>query len=69
MIERYSRPEMAALWTDEHKFATWLKVELAACEAMAAAGLIPAGIGRPSATRRRLTRRASAGSKRRSGMT
>lgn len=41
MIERYSRPEMAALWTDEHKFATWLKVELAACEAMAAAGLIP----------------------------
>ncbi|MDD3439859.1 MAG: adenylosuccinate lyase [Kiritimatiellae bacterium] len=41
MIERYSRPEMAALWTDEHKFATWLKVELAACEDMAAAGLIP----------------------------
>ncbi len=41
MIERYSRPEMGALWTDEHKFATWLKVELAACEAMAAAGLIP----------------------------
>ncbi|NCC92089.1 MAG: adenylosuccinate lyase [Opitutae bacterium] len=41
MIERYSRPEMAALWTDEHKFATWLKVELAACEAMEAAGLIP----------------------------
>lgn len=41
MIERYSRPEMAALWTDEHKFATWLKVELAACEAMAAAGPIP----------------------------
>ena len=41
MIERYSRPEMATLWTDEHKFATWLKVELAACEAMEAAGLIP----------------------------
>ena len=42
MIPRYTRPEMAALWTDEHKFATWLKVELAAAEAMAAAGEIPA---------------------------
>jgi adenylosuccinate lyase len=41
MIERYTRPEMGALWTDEHKFATWLQVELAACEAMAAAGHIP----------------------------
>ncbi len=41
MIERYTRPEMGALWTDEHKFRTWLEVELAACEAMAAAGRIP----------------------------
>lgn len=41
MIERYTRPQMGALWTDEHKFATWLKVELAVCEAMAKAGQIP----------------------------
>ena len=41
MIERYTRPEMGELWTDEHKFRTWLAVELAACEAMAQAGRIP----------------------------
>ncbi len=41
MIERYVRPEIGALWTDEHKFQTWLAVELAACEAMAQAGQIP----------------------------
>ena len=41
MIERYTRPEMGALWTEEHKFQTWLAVELAACEALAKAGQIP----------------------------
>jgi adenylosuccinate lyase len=41
MIDRYTRPEMGALWTDEHKFQTWLAVELAACEALAQAGQIP----------------------------
>ena len=41
MIERYTRPEMGALWTDEHRFQTWLDVELAACAAMAKAGQIP----------------------------
>ncbi len=41
MIERYTRPVMGALWTDEHRFQTWLEVELAACEAMSKAGLIP----------------------------
>ena len=41
MIERYTRPEMGALWTDERKFQTWLAVELAACEALARAGRIP----------------------------
>ncbi|MGD9611489.1 MAG: adenylosuccinate lyase [Kiritimatiellia bacterium] len=41
MIARYTRPEMGALWTDEHKFQTWLDVELAACAAMAKAGQIP----------------------------
>ncbi len=33
MIPRYSRPEMASLWTDEAKFKKWLEIEIAACEA------------------------------------
>ncbi len=41
MIERYSRPEMARLWSQEHKIALWLRVELAVCEAWAAHGEIP----------------------------
>ncbi len=41
MIERYTLPEMADLWSDENKFATWLKVEVAACEAKAALKEIP----------------------------
>ncbi|MEW6659757.1 MAG: adenylosuccinate lyase [Thermodesulfobacteriota bacterium] len=41
MIPRYSREAMARIWTEEHKFATWLQVELAAMEAMAAHGIIP----------------------------
>lgn len=43
MIPRYSRPEMAALWSDEARLQNWLKVEIAACEAWADAGEIPAG--------------------------
>src|ERR1041385_2648407 len=35
MIPRYSRPEMARIWSDENRFATWLKVEIAATEALA----------------------------------
>ena len=43
MIPRYSRPEMAALWSDEEKFRTWLDVELAVVEALEADGTAPAG--------------------------
>jgi adenylosuccinate lyase len=42
MIERYSTPEMAAVWTDEARMAAWLEVELAVCEAWAELGEIPA---------------------------
>ena len=42
MIERYSRPEMARLWTQEAKYEAWLRVELAVCEAYGRRGLIPA---------------------------
>ncbi|MFN2747954.1 MULTISPECIES: adenylosuccinate lyase [unclassified Bacillus (in: firmicutes)] len=41
MIERYSRPEMAAIWTDENRFKAWLEVEILACEAWAELGVIP----------------------------
>lgn len=33
MIDRYTRPEMAALWTKQKKFETWLEVELNATDA------------------------------------
>lgn len=42
MIRRYSRPAMAALWSDQSKFERWLRVEIAATEALAAAGVVPA---------------------------
>lgn len=42
MIERYTRPEMAALWADQRKYEIWLEIEVLACEAMAAQGTIPA---------------------------
>jgi len=41
VIDRYSRPAMRALWSASHKYETWLRVELAACDAMAEEGLIP----------------------------
>ena len=42
MIPRYTDPEMGAIWTDENKYATWLKIEILACEAMHKLGRIPA---------------------------
>jgi adenylosuccinate lyase len=41
MIERYSRPQMKKIWSDESKFAKWLEVEIAVCEAWAELGVIP----------------------------
>ncbi len=41
MIERYTRPEMGRIWTDQNRFSKWLQVELAACEAMAEEGIVP----------------------------
>ena len=42
MIPRYARPEMSRIWTDENKFAIWLRVEVLACEALHQLGQIPA---------------------------
>lgn len=41
MIERYTRPEMGSIWTEENKFKAWLEVEILACEAWAELGHIP----------------------------
>ena len=41
MIERYSRPEMAEIWSDQHRIDTWLAVEKAVCEGWAERGTIP----------------------------
>jgi adenylosuccinate lyase len=42
MIPRYTRPEMAKIWTEQRKFETWLQIELLACEALSQLGQIPA---------------------------
>src|ERR687886_122167 len=41
MIERYTLPEMGALWSEQNKFRKWLDVELAVCEVHAEMGVIP----------------------------
>lgn len=41
MIERYSRPAMKKVWSDENKYQKWLEVELAVCEAWTKVGVIP----------------------------
>jgi adenylosuccinate lyase len=42
MIDRYTRPAMGRIWSEEAKYAAWLRVELAVCEAWARRGRIPA---------------------------
>src|SRR5215471_18492401 len=46
MIPRYTHPEMGRIWSDQRRYETWLLVESAAAEAMAAAGIIPADAAR-----------------------
>ncbi len=41
MLERYSRPEMKEIWTENNKYRTWLKVEILAAEAWAELGVVP----------------------------
>jgi len=41
LIPRYTRPEMARIWSDENRFRTWLAVEVAATETLAEAGMVP----------------------------
>src|SRR5215471_15979994 len=46
MIARYTHPEMGRIWSDQRRYETWLLVESAAAEAMAAAGIVPADAAR-----------------------
>src|SRR3972149_2408627 len=41
MIERYTRPQMARVWSEENKADKWLQVEIAVCEAWTTRGVIP----------------------------
>jgi adenylosuccinate lyase len=41
VIPRYTHPEMGRIWSDQHRYETWLLVETVAAEAMADAGIIP----------------------------
>ena len=43
MIERYSRPEMAELWSLKNRYEAWLRVEIAVCEAWCEKGRIDPG--------------------------
>ena len=49
MIARYSRPAMARIWSDESRLETWLRVELAAVDAWAELGVVPAADARETA--------------------
>ncbi len=52
MIPRYTRPRMAAVWSEEEKLRIWLEIELLVCEALAQLGWIPAEV--PGRLRQRL---------------
>jgi adenylosuccinate lyase len=46
MIPRYTHPDMGRIWSDQRRYETWLLVESAAAESMAAAGIVPAEAAR-----------------------
>jgi len=46
MVPRYTRPEMAAIWSPENRYRIWFEIEALACEGMAAIGAIPAEAAR-----------------------
>ncbi|MCU1296899.1 MAG: Adenylosuccinate lyase, partial [Acidobacteriaceae bacterium] len=41
LISRYTRPELGRIWSEENRFCTWLKVELAATQTLSEAGMVP----------------------------
>jgi len=57
VIPRYTRPEMGRIWSDENRFGKWLEVELAAADALAEAGIVPAEAARTLRERARVDAR------------
>ena len=55
MIARYTRPEMGRIGSEENKFRQWLEVELAAAEALAETGEVPADAARIDQIEREVT--------------
>jgi adenylosuccinate lyase len=55
VIPRYTRPEIGAVWTPQAKLESWLEVELAATEAWAAEGVVPAEAAREARERAAFT--------------
>ena len=51
MIERYSRKEIREIWLDKNRYSLWLKIEIAAAEAMEKYGIIPKGVVRKIKTK------------------
>jgi adenylosuccinate lyase len=51
LIERYTRPAMRGIWTDENKYRCWLQVEAAASTVLAEDGVIPAAAAEAIATK------------------
>src|SRR3954462_11060192 len=47
MIERYTLPEMGRIWSDQHKYELWCRVETMVLEARAAAGRVPGAVVEP----------------------
>ena len=46
MIARYTHPDMGRIWTEQRRYESWLRVEVAAAEAMAEVGMVPAEAAR-----------------------
>lgn len=44
MVERYTRPELGKIWSEQNKYDIWLKIEILAVEAREKAGLVPEGV-------------------------
>ena len=54
MIDRYSRKEIKSIWEDKNKYSLWLKIELAAAEAMEKINIIPRGVSKKIKSKARI---------------
>ena len=54
MIDRYSRKEIKSIWEDKNKYSLWLKIELAAAEAMERINIIPRGVSKKIKSKARI---------------